>query len=200
MRVSQRAAGAVMIILGATLLAVPALAANKSGQFAVEGVGAANCATYLSSRTEKSARFERLIGFVEGYLTAANRYEPSTFDLSPWHNSTGFALILDNYCKAHPKDALVIAAERMVVSFMPLRLAEFSPLLEVGDSNKKTHVYEQILKRAQGALQRRGLYTGAQDGRFSPALRTALLSFQRSAKLAETGLPDNATLWTLLNP
>lgn len=179
----------------------PASANNKSGQFAVEGSGRATCVNFTAARANKtSAPYERMIGFVEGYMTAANRYEANTFDLSPWHNAEAFALILDHHCKSNPNDSLATGVQKMVASFQPIRLAEFSQLVEVGDGKNKTFVYEAILRRAQAALKRRGLYAGQENGRYSSELRLSLVKFQQSAKLQPSGLPDPATLWTLLNP
>jgi Putative peptidoglycan binding domain len=179
----------------------PASADNGSQQFAVEGSGRINCATFTAARADKgSAEYQRLIGFVEGYLSAANRYEPNTFDLSPWHNAAAFDLILDKHCSANPQDTIVTVVQKMVGALRPVRVAEFSPLVEVGAGENRAFVYQTILKRAQAALTARGLYRGAEDGAFSPQMRDALLAFQRSANLYETGVPDPATLWTLLNP
>lgn len=179
----------------------PAHAENGSNQFAVEGSGRLDCATFIAARNDKgSGEYQRLIGFVEGYLSAANRYEPNTFDLSPWHNAAAFDLILGKHCTENPGDLIVSVVQKMVGAFRPVRVAEFSPLVEVGAGENRAFVYQTILKRAQAALGARGLYKGAEDGVFSPQMRDALIAFQRSAKLYETGVPDPATLWTLLNP
>ncbi len=180
---------------------LPASADNGSRQFAVEGSGRLDCATFIAARADKgSAEYQRLIGFVEGYLSAANRYEPNTFDLSPWHNAAAFDLILEKHCSENPDDIIVSAVQKMVGAFRPVRVAEFSPLVEVGAGENRAFVYQTILKRAQSALSARGLYRGQEDGVFSPQMRDALIAFQRGANLYETGVPDPATLWTLLNP
>lgn len=182
-------------------LSGPALADNGDGQFAVEGSGRATCAQFVSARKDQQSRdYRTIIGFVEGYLTAANRYEPQTFDLSPWHNEAAFGLILEKHCADHPQETLVSALQRLVIGLRPVRVAQFSKLVEVGDGTNRALVYETILKRAQAMLKTRGLYRGAEDGAFSPALRDALKQFQQQQKLNATGIPDPATLWTLLHP
>jgi hypothetical protein len=179
----------------------PASAENGSRQFAVEGSGRLDCNTFIAARKDKgSAEYQRLIGFVEGYLSAANRYEPNTFDLSPWHNAAAFDLIVGKHCTDNPDDLIVSVVQKMVGALRPVRVAEFSPLVEVGTGDNRAFVYQTILKRAQAALVARGLYTGAEDGMYSAPMRDALIAFQRSANLYETGVPDPATLWTLLNP
>ncbi|MGD9471046.1 MAG: peptidoglycan-binding protein [Novosphingobium sp.] len=200
-------AGAIMkgalCLAVATGIALPGLARadNGDGQFAVEGSGRATCQQFSAARRDQqSADYRTLIGFVEGYLTAANRYEPETFDLSPWHNEAGFGLILEKHCAEHPEESLVGSLQKLVIGLRPIRVAQFSKLVEVGDGTNRALVYEAILKRAQAALKRRGLYRGAEDGSFSPALRDAVKQFQKQQGLTATGVPDPATLWTLLNP
>jgi hypothetical protein len=159
------------------------------------------CARFTAARADTaSPEYQRMIGFIEGYLTAANLYEPDTFDLTPWHNAAALDMIVGNHCAQHPEERLVGVTQRMVGGLRPFRLARFSPLLEVGDGENRALVYETILRRSQAALRIRGLYAGPEDGTFPPALRQAFRDFQRSVGLTETGVPDPATLWKLLNP
>ena len=197
MRIATSLIGALLILL------VPGTGRANDGnnQFAVEGAGRLDCASFTKARADKgSAEYQRLIGFVEGYLSAANRYEPNTFDLSPWHNAAAFDLILEKHCSENPDEVMIAVVQKMVGALRPLRVANFSPLVEVGTGENRAFVYETILRRTQAALRSRGLYDGEEDGNFSPKMRDALLTYQRSADLYETGVPDPATLWTLLNP
>ncbi|SHN52377.1 peptidoglycan-binding domain-containing protein [Erythrobacter sanguineus] len=194
-----------MHLLAPGLLAVaPLVAANAQDnprQFAVEGAGMLTCERFIAARGDTtSPDYQRMIGFIEGYLSAANLYEPDTFDLTPWHNAAALDLIVENHCAQHPEDRLVGVTQRMVGGLRPYRIARFSQMLEVGDGQNRAFVYETILRRAQAALQLRGLYSGAEDGTYTPALRDAFRDFQRSVRLNETGVPDPATLWKLLNP
>ena len=187
----------------AALFISPAIAQadNASGQFAVEGAGVLSCQAFNDARTDKgSAEFQRLIGFTEGYLSAANRYEPNTFDLSPWHNAAAFDLILEKHCGENPNEMIVGVLQKMVSALRPVRIADYSPMVEVGTGENRAFVYRTILRRAQASLRSRGLYAGEEDGQYTEQLRDALLVFQKQADLFETGVPDPATLWTLLNP
>lgn len=172
-----------------------------SQRFAVEGAGRLDCSTYIQARKDKgSGEFQRMIGFVEGYLSAANRYESDTFDLTPWHNAMAFDMIIEAHCKSKPGDTLVSVVQRMVPGLRPLRVASFSPLLEVGDSSNKTFIYEALLKRSQAVLRNTGFYQGEIDGKFNEQTRNAVANFQKAKGLTPTGIPDPATLWMLLNP
>lgn len=178
-----------------------AAAQDNPRQFAVEGAGMLTCARFVEARADTtSPDYQRMIGFIEGYLSAANLYEPDTFDLTPWHNAAALDMIVENHCAQHPEDRLVGVTQRMVGGLRPFRVARFSNMLEVGDGQNRAFVYETILRRAQAALQLRGLYSGPEDGTFTPALRQAFREFQRSVGLDATGVPDPATLWKLLNP
>ncbi len=191
------------LVIAAVLFVSPTVghAENSSGQFAVEGPGRLTCEAFTDARTDKgSAEFQRLIGFIEGYLSAANRYEPNTFDLSPWHNAAAFDLILNKHCTENPEDVIVSVAQKMVSALRPVRVASYSPMVEVGSGENRAILYRTILRRTQASLRSRGLFAGEEDGNYSPQMRDALLAFQRQADLFETGVPDPATLWTLLNP
>lgn len=184
-----------------TISPLPVMAQESVKQFAVEGAGRLSCSDFLRARSDKtSGEYQRIIGFTEGYLTGANRYEQGTFDLTPWHNAAAFDLILESHCSQNADDTLASVVQRMVTGFRPIRVAQFSQLLEVGDGQNRTYVYEAILRRAQAALQVRGLYSGPEDGRFTAELRKAFLDFQGKSDLSPTGVPDPATLWMLLNP
>jgi hypothetical protein len=184
----------------AALLSVPAYADTRTGQFAVEGSGGATCAQYNAARTSGSKEFGRMFGFIEGYLTAANRYEQNTYDLSPWQDGPAFALMIAKNCAKTPRERLVTTVQRLVVSLQPTRLTEPSQRVPIAARADSPRIYASVVQRAQRALKQKGLYQGPDDGRLTPALKTALLQFQRSSKLQPTGDPDVATLWMLFNP
>lgn len=191
-----------LILLGSAILLCPTMAKaeTKDHEFALEESGRASCAVYSRARSGNPQATARYIGFIEGYLTAANRYEPNTFDLTPWHTPEAFALILDQHCAKYPDQPLAMVAQQIVVAMMPYRLADKSELIEIGEGTRQLSVYQRILWRAQDELARRGLYHGKLDGADSPEFRSALTQFQQLARLDPSGLPDVATLWVLLNP
>ena len=53
------------------------------------------------------------------------------------------------------------------------------------------------VRRLQDALSARGLYSGPRDGVFGPALRTAIMTFERASLLRTTGLATRALLQAL---
>ncbi|WP_152553565.1 peptidoglycan-binding domain-containing protein [Erythrobacter longus] len=195
-------AGLMLAIVIFCLLFGTAMARAETAdrQFAVEGAGRASCAAYTEARDNNPQQAARYLGFIEGYLTAANRYEPNTFDLAPWHTVEAFALILDQHCMQSSDDRLAMVAQRLVVSMMPHRLASESELVELRQGDKSVLVYEKIIRRTQNQLALRGLFAGERDGKDSPEYREALSRFQQIARLDQSGIPDVATLWVLLHP
>lgn len=201
MRLSAVLAGlAIATGIPGLTLSSSALAASKDGKFAVEGPGQAACSRILHAKNTDANEFARYVGFMEGYISAANRYEPNTFDLTPWHSSQALSLILMKHCETHPKDVLGLVMQELVVAMMPVRLASYSPRERIAEGSNHAEVYQAILKRSQEVLAKKGLYTGVADGRYTPAMGDALRAFQRTAHLDATGIPDTATLWVLLNP
>lgn len=191
-----------LALLSAAVVLWPtdARAETKDHEFALEESGRATCVMYSRARNGSPQATARYIGFIEGYLTAANRYEPNTFDLTPWHTPEAFALILDEHCAKNPDEPLAMVAQRIVVAMMPMRLADKSDLVKIGEGSHQTTVYQRIIWRAQDELARRGLYRGKLDGADSPEFRSAVSQFQQLARLDPSGVPDVATLWVLLNP
>ena len=188
------------MFLGALFVASPALAASNAGEFAAKGAGRALCSAFVDAKTRNLPEYGQYIAFIEGYITAANRYEPNTYDLAPWHTAGAYGLIIEQYCKANGEDSLAIASLKLATAFNPIRMVESSPLIEVKEGAASAVLYEAILKRAQAELKRKGLFAAEPDGKFSPETKAALQSFQTQSKLPATGVPDAATLWFLLNP
>jgi hypothetical protein len=188
------------IAAGALLVAAPAQAASAAGEFAAKGAGRVTCAAFTDARTRNVPEQGQYVAFVEGYLTAANRYEPATYDLAPWHNSGAIGAIVDQHCKANAADTLAVVALKLAGSLNSIRLLEASPLIEVKEGEARAVLYAAILKRAQAELKKKGLLSLEPDGVFNPETRAALQTFQTQIKLPPTGVPDGATLWFLLNP
>src|SRR3546814_19276821 len=87
------------ICVGLLGWASAARAGTQSGVFAVEEAGRALCPVFVKARAEKSEAYARYVGFIEGYLTAANPYEQNTFAPTPWHNPNALPLSLFKHYK-----------------------------------------------------------------------------------------------------
>ena len=180
------------------LTAFGASAADRGGQFAIEGAGLGTCDAFVKSRAAKNNAYFVFVGWMDGYLTAVNQYSPDTFDITPWESTDLLAALIDRHCKNSPQDNFFRVANSIVIELREERLREASPriLAKVGD--KGVRMYRQTMRRVQEALKKRKHYKGTVDGRFGPATQNALEAFQRKQKIAVTGLPDQLTLLRLL--
>jgi peptidoglycan hydrolase-like protein with peptidoglycan-binding domain len=70
--------------------------------------------------------------------------------------------------------------------------------VQISWNEKQLSVRQETIKIVQQELQERGLYASAVDGTFGPKTAEAIIAFQKSKGLPETGLPDGVTLANLL--
>ena len=144
----------------ASICAMPAAAASVSGEFAAKGPGRAPCSEFMDAKSSDRPEYRQYLAFFEGFLSAANRYEPETFDLAPWHNAAAIGMIVEQYCKANTADSLAVVGTRLAEAFKPIRLASPSPLVEVGEGANRAVLYEQNSQagsdraQGQGAISR----------------------------------------------
>ncbi len=178
----------------------PGLAADADSQFAIKGVGLLSCQQYAEARAAGSALSESFRNWLDGYLTAVNRYEPQTYDTAPWGSGEILAVIIDNHCRSNPGESYVAAVQKLVLTLHEDRLARSSPIRTVSVDGRTVQIYEDVLRRVQAALAERGLYAGAPDGVFGPRTQSAIATYQISEGLDGTGLPDPLTVWKLVRP
>ena len=147
----------------------------------------------------QSPEYFQFGGWINGYLSATNRYEQQTFDVAPWQSTGLLAAWLERFCENDPDVPFVRAVTMMVNALGKTRLTTQSDRIEVRVDDKTVYLYESTLRRVQERLVERGHYEGAPTGQFDPPTEAALQAFQREAGLQPTGLPDQATLAKLLD-
>ena len=189
-----------LVALCFAFLPSPVQGADKNGQFAIKGIGRQTCRQFTDARVAGSEVYAQFRGWLEGFLTAVNRYEPETYDAAPWGTTELLALIIDNHCQKNPDDRFVIAVQKLTIKLKEDRLTESSPLLVVTVGGRTARVYEDLLQRIQVQLAELGLYDGTVDGQFGPKTEEAIAMFQVSEGLKGTGLPDPLTVWILVRP
>lgn len=177
-----------------------ARAADSAGQFAVKGVGLQSCRQFVNAQASRSTDLVRFRSWLEGYLSAVNRYEPQTYDSAPWGTTGVFSAIFEGHCRNNPNERFVDAAQRLVVTLKADRLVSKSPMMTVRAGGRNTQIYQEVLRRVQVKLADRGLYRDQPDGRFGPKTEGALATFQISEGLPGTGAPDPLTVWKLIRP
>ena len=187
-------------LLAALCLQLPsAHGADADGRFAIKGYGRMTCATFIEERTAKTPDYLRFGGWLNGYLTASNRYEPNTFDLASWQGSAIMTAWLASWCQARPGEPFVTAVARLVNRLGGDRLQVESELVAIEDDEATLpSLYKATLERAQRGLIALGHLAGEPSGVLDEATRKALGVFQHEAGLLETSLPDQQTLAALL--
>jgi len=80
------------------IFAHTAIAADKSGNFAIWGAGQKSCYNYSNARKSEDDSYYRY--YLMGYLTAYNTQTPETYRISGNKNLSDILTWLDNYCES----------------------------------------------------------------------------------------------------
>lgn len=192
----MRLAWAVAIIM---IVSMPStFAADANGGYALRGAGNQPCPDYLAMLSDRKPNAGATVAWIDGYISAHNRYQQGTFDAVPILADAAVLTFVANVCKAK-KDLRVEGALVEVLRVLsPHRLQAHSPVVTAKAGNQATALRQETLVRAQTKLREKGLYKGSPDGLFGAGTRTAFQAFQRQAGLTQTGLPDANTLIRLL--
>ncbi len=175
----------------------PASAADAEGRFAVRGAGMMECRVFVEEKRQNTPKLNLYLGWIDGYVSAANQFSPDTFDRVPWGNTVYLATLVESYCKKHPGDRFYVAVGRLLENLAKQRLRTSSELVVAEHDGHRTHLYRSVLKAVQARLKEAGHYQGEPDGTYGPATRDALLAFQKEVGARQTGLPDQLTLYLI---
>ena len=187
---------ALVIALGA---AGAAQAADEQGSFAVKGVGAETCASYLNARERNPGAHAMFLGWLEGYLTGVNELSPGVFDVTFWRERGLLGALIEVNCRGEPEQRFGLVVRAMAKQLKQNPLAEKSDLIEARIGERGVPLYRATLRKVEETLAARGIDPGEVDGRWDDDARRAIVEFQRSHdELTPTGLPDQATLAKLL--
>jgi len=188
---------AILLGLLAFSMAGGAVAADSKGQFAMKGAGFLSCQIFIAEREKRSDVYYLIGGWIEGFVTAHNRYATDTFDITSFESTEMLLTVMQSHCKDHPDDRLFPVLNSMLVQLQPDRLTSESERATVTSGERKALLYVETIRRIQASLKKRGLYKGAVDGKFTDASEAALIAFQSDVGLEKTGFPDQVTLWRL---
>lgn len=191
-------------------------AATGTGEFAIEGAGFATCSAFTAARKARSEMkqpekadptalvgvdsYARFIGWVEGYLTATNRYMPDTFDVAPWQTAELYGVIIGEHCDKNPEERLYSVVMKMVTTLHDDRLKAPSEQVGLSIKGRGFTLYTEVIRRAQDALKKQGLFRGEVNGVWDQGTQKSVASYQAVVGLQDTGLPDPLTLWLLFSP
>ncbi len=172
-------------------------AEDKNGSFAVKGAGSISCESYIAIKEKRSRDYYVFVGWLEGYLTAANQHKKGTYDLSPWQSPELLMMALSRHCLKTPKKGFITAVNDMIKVLEQEKLEQASEIVAMTSEGKQTFVYKSILKKIQRRLSAETFFKGAVDGTYTPLLRDAIKAYQKKKDIVPTGLPDQITLFHL---
>jgi len=188
------------LLLCCLLVPATALGADKDGRFAVKGAGLGNCQAFVAAHKDKTNAYFVFGGWLDGYMTAVNKYSSDTFDIVSWESTELLAALINNHCQKNPNDNYFRVVDSMLVLLKEDRLRESSPLVSAEVDDRTVKVYRSTLRRIQLALRDLGHYDGAVDGQFGPKTQAAIAAYQKSQGMEPSGLPLQLTLLKLLRP
>lgn len=178
-----------------------ALAASDTGDFAIEGVGAARCSDFVDAAKQKNNMFWNMGGWIDGFLSAYNSYQEDTFDVTafaPNQSTDLIANFVGRHCQQNPDHRFGMVVKSLVDRLHDMRLREKSEVKQIEVDGQTYPVYEAMLRRAQEKLKEKGFYNGAIDGKYGPGTRSALTAFQEQQGMPTSGAPDQPTLLQLM--
>ncbi len=180
------------------LVLVPAQAADTKGNFALRGIGSQSCKVMLEELQKTPATAAIAASWLLGYMSATNRYEPETFDISPVTDPQSIFNVLMALCKAHPDARVQTVASDTLAALGKARVKADSPMVETKSGNATAQIRQETLLLVQKRLNEKGYLKSKPDGSYGAQTEAAVKAFQTAEKLPVTGVPDAPTIIRLL--
>lgn len=193
-----RSGALIFFLVSGGLASNPLSAANDDGQYAVRGVGSTTCNAFLQQVSDEGELPLRYVAWVSGYLSALNRLESSTFDVSYIHENDDILALAGRLCASEEELLLETALARLVTFMSNSRLTRESDLVRLQSGENQAVVRRETYDRFLGVLVEQGFLQTAKE--FDEDVRDAIMAFQTEKGLQETGLPDTNTLVLALAP
>ncbi len=178
------------------MLLVTSSAAAQQGS--VESLGGSSCAELVDARDNNPDAFAGFTAWIGGFLSAANALRPDTYDLTPWQPIEVAAAQLARACEQQPDARVAVAMVEYIRFLHPNRLREPSEVIQVRNGQQAVFVYKAVLSDIRSRLTAGGAMITDPAGTYGDSFGNAVLAFQSSQGLKQTGLPDLATLFALL--
>jgi hypothetical protein len=175
-------------------------AANEDGVFSVRGIGAFGCGDLVTAfRSEESTgAAERLVAWISGYLSHANRTHAAAYDVMPIQSIDGIATTVARLCDANQESPVEAVVHSVMTLLEPLALEQPEAPQEARNSEATVFIRPSVLASLQERLIARELLpAGSADGAFGPQTSRALTAFQEELGIERTGLPDAWTIFLL---
>lgn len=180
------------------VLATPALASDANGNYAIRGIGSQDCKTLTDRLAQDKDIGVPLASWMLGYMSAVNRYEQTTFDITPITDVRALTNIAVALCAKHPTARFEVVLADMLRALSRARVRSDSPIVDMKSGDATASLRQETLLLVQQRLNERGVLKGKPDGSFGPQTEAALKDYQKAEKLPVTGVADSATVIRLL--
>lgn len=174
-----------------------ASAADEDGKFAVKGAGKRLCSNFLLASAQKSTDYYLYGGWLEGYISAYNRFQPQNYDATPWQTTELLLALLQQDCENAKDTHFLTVTNGLLKALFPIRLSAESALVAIDVNDAKSYFYVEILKRAKQRLIKMDYLNALGSDDFDQETLDAFKHFQSDRGLAQTGVPDQNTLMNL---
>ena len=172
-------------------------AAGTQRGYAIKGAGAVSCERYITAVNKKSTEYIAFSGWIDGYNTSFNQFQPETFDIAPWQSTLLLTQALFRHCKKNPDIRFFKALTTMLQALHVKRLKKISKVVKIVSNEGVLLLYKDIVKQVQTAVNKHNNSNIKVDGQFSSETEEGLRQFQLENKIPITGVPDQMTLQML---
>ncbi|MCW1920554.1 peptidoglycan-binding protein [Rhodobacter sp. KR11] len=186
-------------LAAALLVAQGATAATTEGQFAMRGLGSAQCRAMIEAfATDQGPALRQSLGlWISGYVSGRNESQPDTFEVVPLQDLRILQALLEAACTSNPDALVQVTLSALVGKLDGARIRSAAAPLSIGDPPMPLH--PEVLAYVQARLVTLGLMAPPQTaGSFDATTSAALQAFQGSVGLAPSGMPDDTTILMLL--
>lgn len=186
------------LVMGCMVGSLPALSADSDGNFGTRGVGSDRCGALLERLEQSPEIVLPTVSWLMGYVTAVNRLQNDTFDISPILDGAALFELTVATCDANPDITYEGAVFEVLGALSLARVRTQSPVVSMNTDNAATQVRRETLLLVQERLRDLGYSAGVPDGVYGPQTRSAIQAFQAASGLDESGIADPSTLLRLL--
>jgi len=186
-----------IVLLPFLLLSALADAADYQGRYAIHGAGLLKCKVFVEEKSRQSPAYMMIGGWMDGYITAVNKLEKNTYDMTAYASTELLSVLLDRHCKDNPNDLLAPVLDAMLMQLHKDRLKTASPMVVVRVGDFQTQLYRKTVRDLQTRLADKKLYELKPTGDWDAGTQQALAAYQKAHALDATGFPDQKTLWQL---
>ena len=178
-----------------------AAAETAGGGFSLRGSGAQTCAALGEALASEhgAGTLELLAAWSAGYVTHANRTAAETFETMPVYDNRVVARLTASLCRSYPEAHVETVLASLLAALEPGAVSEPSEVITIAQGERRLSMLRGVFQAVQERLIAETLLEpGSADGQYGPKSRQALMAYQKSKGLPESGLPDAATLLQIL--